>query len=65
MAARTESRLREAAFFASAGWPDHATVTMLAEAYDGDDACQLDTPTAGGQQVEIAEHLTVRDGGSP
>lgn len=50
------------AFLAGGGWPEGAAVTMLAEAYDGDDAFQLYEGVRGDQRVKIAEHLTVRGG---
>jgi hypothetical protein len=44
------------------GWPEQAVTTLLAEAYDGEHAFQLYTGSNGGKNVEIAEHLVVRDG---
>ena len=44
------------------GWPERATTTLLADAYDGEHAFQLYSGTNGGKTVKIAEHLIVRDG---
>ena len=44
------------------GWPENAVTTLLAEAYDGEDAFQLYEGTNGGKSVKIAEHLIIRDG---
>ena len=50
------------AFLGAAGWPQRATTTMLAEAYDGEHAFQLYEAVNGLARVRLAEHLTVRDG---
>lgn len=44
------------AFISAGGWPDHATTTMLAEAYDGNHAFQLYLGTNADRQVKIADH---------
>jgi hypothetical protein len=49
-------------FLAGGGWPEGSTVTMLSEAYDGDEAFQLYEAERAGQRVKIAEHLSVRGG---
>jgi hypothetical protein len=48
-------------FLAAGGWPEHATTTLLAAAYDGEHAFQLYSAVRGDVRVKIAEHLIVRD----
>jgi hypothetical protein len=38
------------------GWPAQAITTLLAEAYDGEQAFQLYTASNGGKDVKIADH---------
>jgi hypothetical protein len=59
---RIEGREAFLAGVGAGGWPERAVTSLLAEAYDGEDAFQLYTATNGGKQVKIAEHLLVRDG---
>ena len=51
-----------AAFLDSGAFPRDATVTMVAEAYQGDVAFQMYDATRGGRTVRVVEQLTVRDG---
>ena len=46
----------------ASGWPENASTTLLAEAYDGEHAFQLYEGSNGDKNVKIAEHLVVRDG---
>ena len=50
------------AFLGAAAWPQRATTTMLAEAYDGEHAFQLYEAVNGFARIRSAEHLVVRDG---
>jgi hypothetical protein len=49
-------------FLQVAAWPNEATTTMVADAYDGDHGLQLYEAANQGAHVRIAEHLTVHDG---
>jgi hypothetical protein len=50
------------AFLAGGGWPEGATTTMVAEAYDGEHAFQLYAAVNGMARIRSVEHLVVRDG---
>lgn len=50
------------AFLAGAQFPNDATTSMLAEAYEGEHAFQLYLSSRGDKQVKIVEHLTVSAG---
>jgi hypothetical protein len=50
------------AFLGASDWPARATTTLVAEAYDGEDAFQLYQAVNGFAQIRSAEHLVVRDG---
>jgi ketosteroid isomerase-like protein len=50
------------AFLDSGAFPSDATVTMVAEAYQGDVAFQMYDATRGDRTVRVVEQLTVRDG---
>jgi hypothetical protein len=50
------------ALLAGGGWPEGATTTMVAEAYDGEHAFQLYDAVNGLARIRSAEHLVVRDG---
>jgi ketosteroid isomerase-like protein len=50
------------AFLDSGAFPRDATVTMVAEAYQGDLAFQLYDATRGPRTIRVVEQLTVRDG---
>lgn len=50
------------AFLSGGGWPRGATVTTLAEAYDGESGFQLYECAKGDATVRMCEHFTVRDG---
>ena len=49
-------------FLEGGGWPQGATVTMVAEAYDGDHGFQLYQCEADDRAVTMCEHFTVSDG---
>jgi SnoaL-like domain len=59
---RVEGREQFLAGAGANGWPEQAVTTLLAEAYDGEDAFHLYAGSNGGKEVKIAEHLVVRDG---
>jgi hypothetical protein len=50
------------ALLAGGGWPEGATTTMVAEAYDGEHAFQLYAAVNGMARIRSVEHLVVRDG---
>jgi ketosteroid isomerase-like protein len=50
------------AFLGASDWPARATTTLVAEAYDGEDAFQLYQAVNGFARIRSAEHLVVRDG---
>jgi ketosteroid isomerase-like protein len=50
------------AFLDSGAFPRDATVTMVAEAYQGEVAFQLYDATRGDQTIRVVEQLTVHDG---
>jgi ketosteroid isomerase-like protein len=50
------------AFLDSGAFPGDATVTMVAEAYQGEVAFQLYDATRGDRTIRVAEQLTVHDG---
>jgi ketosteroid isomerase-like protein len=50
------------AFLASGAFPRDATVTMVAEAYQGEVGFQLYDASRGDRTIRVAEQLTVRDG---
>jgi ketosteroid isomerase-like protein len=50
------------AFLAGGAFPRDATVTMVAEASEGDIAFQLYDASRGARTIRVVEQLTVRDG---
>jgi hypothetical protein len=50
------------AFLAGAAFPPKATVSMIAEAYEGDIGFQMYDATNGSKTARIVEQLTIRDG---
>ncbi|HET6748721.1 MAG TPA: nuclear transport factor 2 family protein [Actinomycetes bacterium] len=50
------------AFLAGGAFPRDATVTMVAEASEGDVAFQLYDASRGDRTIRVVEQLTVRDG---
>jgi hypothetical protein len=50
------------AFLGASEWPARARTTLVAEAYDGEDAFQLYEAVNGLARIRSAEHLVVRDG---
>jgi hypothetical protein len=50
------------AFLGASDWPARARTTLVAEAYDGEDAFQLYDAVNGLVRIRSAEHLVVRDG---
>jgi ketosteroid isomerase-like protein len=50
------------AFLDSGAFPEDATITMVAEAYQDDVGFQMYDATRGDQTIRIVEQLTVRDG---
>jgi hypothetical protein len=50
------------AFLGASAWPARATTTLVADAYDGEDAFQLYEAVNGFARIRSAEHLVVRDG---
>jgi hypothetical protein len=50
------------AFLDTGAFPEDATTTLVAEAYQGENGFQMYDTEAGGSTVRIVEHLVVRDG---
>jgi hypothetical protein len=50
------------AFLGASAWPVRARTTLVAEAYDGEQAFQLYEAVNGMARIRSAEHLVVRDG---
>jgi ketosteroid isomerase-like protein len=50
------------AFLDSGAFPRDATVSMVAEAYQGEVAFQMYDATRGDRSIRVVEQLTVRDG---
>ncbi len=50
------------AFLSGGGWPEGATVTTTAEAYEGDHGFQLYECARGESRVQMCEHFIVSDG---
>jgi hypothetical protein len=50
------------AFLDSGAFPRDATVTMVAEAYQGEVGFQMYDATRGDRSIRVVEQLTVRDG---
>ena len=50
------------AFLDGGGWPQGATVSMLAEAYEGDHGFQLYECVNGDRSLRMCEHFTVSNG---
>lgn len=50
------------AFLDAGAFPEDATTTLVAEAYQGENGFQMYDATAGGRIVRIVEHLVVRGG---
>jgi hypothetical protein len=50
------------AFLGASEWPVRATTSLIAEAYDGEDAFQLYEAVNGFARIRSVEHLVVRDG---